>query len=87
MKVAGGTPRLRVMERFVVTGGAHLVGEVGDVFLGKLPGRAGPDDVTVFESLGIAVEDLASAHHLLKHARETGAGQWLEWGGPAQVAR
>ena len=66
---------------------AHLVGEVGDVFLGKLPGRTGPDDVTVFESLGIAVEDLASAHHLLKHARETGAGQWLEWGGPAQVAR
>ena len=61
---------------------AHLLGEVGDVFLGKLPGRLRPDDVTVFESLGIAVEDLASAHHLLQRARETGAGQWLEWGGP-----
>jgi ornithine cyclodeaminase len=64
-------------------GDAHLLGEVGDVFTGKLAGRTGPLDVTVFESLGIAVEDLASAHHLLARARETGAGQWLEWGGPA----
>ena len=62
---------------------AHLLGEVGDVFAGKLAGREGAGDITVFESLGIAVEDLASAHHLLQRARETGAGQWLEWGGPA----
>jgi ornithine cyclodeaminase len=61
---------------------AHLLGEVGDVFSGKLTGRASADDITVFESLGIAVEDLASAHHLLQRARETGAGRWLEWGGP-----
>jgi len=62
---------------------AHLLGEVGDVFAGRLQGRASDGDITVFESLGIAVEDLASAHHLLKLARETGAGRWLEWGGPA----
>ncbi len=61
---------------------AHLLGEVGDVFLGRLPGRTAPRDVTLFKSLGIAVEDLASAHALLRRARETGAGQWLEWGGP-----
>ena len=61
---------------------AHLLGEVGDVLAGKLAGRASAADVTVFESLGIAVEDLASAHHLLQRARETGAGRWLEWGGP-----
>src|SRR5262245_53083321 len=60
---------------------AHLLGEVGEVFLGRLAGRVSPGDVTVFESLGLAVEDLASAHHLLRRARETGAGQWLEWGG------
>ncbi len=63
----------------------HLLGEVGDVFLGKLRGRTGPDDITLFESLGIAVEDLASAHALLARARESGAGQWLDWGGPAGV--
>ncbi len=61
---------------------SHLLGEVGEVFLGGLPGRTGPDDITLFKSLGIAVEDLASAHALLRRARETGAGQWLEWGGP-----
>jgi len=61
----------------------HLLGEVGDVFTGKIAGRTGADDITVFESLGIAVEDLASAHHLLGHARETGAGRWLDWGGPS----
>jgi ornithine cyclodeaminase len=62
---------------------AHLLGEVGDVFLGKLAGRTSASDITVFESLGIAVEDLASAHHLLQRARANGAGQWLEWGGPS----
>lgn len=63
-------------------GDDHLLGELGDVFLGRLPGRTSPEDVTVFESLGIAVEDLASAHFLHARARATGDGTWLEWGGP-----
>jgi ornithine cyclodeaminase len=65
---------------------AHLLGEVGDVFTAKLAGRTSATDITVFESLGIAVEDLASAHHLLRLAREQRIGQWgqwLDWGGPA----
>jgi ornithine cyclodeaminase len=53
-----------------VVNDAHLLGEVGDVFAGKLAGRVGAEDITVFESLGIAVEDLASAHHLLERARD-----------------
>jgi len=61
---------------------AHLLGELGDIFLGRLEGRRSSEDITVFESLGIAVEDLASAHLLLERARATGAGTWLEWGGP-----
>jgi len=60
----------------------HLVGEVGDVFLGRIPGRRSPDEVTLYESLGVAVEDLAAAHAIHRRARETGAGTWLEWGGP-----
>jgi len=62
---------------------AHLLGELGEVFAGRLPGRTSPDDITVFESLGVAVEDLASAHWILERARATGQGTWLEWGGPA----
>jgi len=63
-------------------GDEHLLGELGEVFTGARPGRTTPEDVTLFESLGLAVEDLASAHFLLQRARETGAGTWLEWGGP-----
>jgi len=61
---------------------AHLLGEIGEVFTGKIPGRQSRDDVTIYESLGIALEDLASAHFIHRQAKETGAGTWLEWGGP-----
>jgi ornithine cyclodeaminase len=60
----------------------HLLGELGEVFLGNVPGRVSHDDITIFESLGIAIEDLAAAHFIHRRAVETGAGTWLEWGGP-----
>ncbi len=61
---------------------AHLLGDLGEVFLGKVPGRVSRDDVTIFESLGVAIEDLAAAHFIHRRAVETGGGTWLEWGGP-----
>ena len=61
---------------------AHLLGELGEVFLGKVPGRVSQEDVTLYESLGIALEDLASAHYIHRRALETGSGIWLDWGGP-----
>ncbi|HKO22573.1 MAG TPA: ornithine cyclodeaminase family protein [Candidatus Eisenbacteria bacterium] len=60
----------------------HLIGEVGEVLLGRIPGRRSPDEITLYESLGVAVEDLAAAHAIHQRARESGAGTWLEWGGP-----
>lgn len=60
----------------------HLLGEIGDVFLGTMPGRVSRDDTTVYESLGVAVEDLAAAHSIHRRAVENGEGTWLEWGGP-----
>ncbi len=61
---------------------SHLLGELGEVFLGKVAGRISADDVTVYESLGIALEDLAAAHDIHRRALESGAGTWLDWGGP-----
>jgi ornithine cyclodeaminase len=61
---------------------AHLLGELGEVLLGRVAGRVTRDDVTVYESLGIALEDLASAHDIHRRALESGAGTWLDWGGP-----
>jgi ornithine cyclodeaminase len=60
----------------------HLIGEVGEVFLGRIPGRRSQDEITLYESLGVAVEDLAAAHAIHRRARESGMGTWLEWGGP-----
>ncbi len=67
-------------------GDAHLLGELGDMLLGKVPGRVSRDDITIFESLGIAIEDLAAAHLIHRRALETGAGTWLEWGGSPSTA-
>jgi ornithine cyclodeaminase len=63
-------------------GDEHVLGEIGDVFSGKIPGRISHSDITIYESLGVAIEDLASAHFIIEQARATNAGTWLEWGGP-----
>jgi ornithine cyclodeaminase len=51
------------------------VGEIGEVFAGMVPGRTGADDVTLFKSLGMAVEDVVTAHYVYQRAREKGVGQ------------
>jgi ornithine cyclodeaminase len=52
----------------------HIKAELGEVLAGMHPGREHEDEVTVFESLGIAVEDLASAELVVRRARERGVG-------------
>lgn len=59
----------------------HIVGEIGEVLLGKVPGRRSPQEITLFKSLGIAIEDLVAAHHVLQKAGEKGVGTWVEMGG------
>jgi ornithine cyclodeaminase/alanine dehydrogenase-like protein (mu-crystallin family) len=53
----------------------HIQAELGEVVTGDRPGRQSPDDLTLFKSLGIAVEDVASASYVAHRARNTGAGQ------------
>jgi ornithine cyclodeaminase len=60
----------------------HLLGELGEVLLGKVAGRVSHDDITIFESLGIAIEDLAAAHFIHRRALESRKGIWLDWRGP-----
>lgn len=45
-----------------VVGPDHIVGELGDLLAGRVPGRQQPSQVTVFKSLGLALEDIASAY-------------------------
>ena len=62
-------------------GDEHIVGELGDVLNGKVSGRSSPAEITLFKSLGIAIEDLAAAYHVLQNARQTNLGLWVEIGG------
>jgi len=55
-------------------GPEHIKAELGEVLAGLHPGREHEDEITVFESLGIAVEDLASAELVVRRARERGVG-------------
>ena len=62
-------------------GDDHVQGELGEVLLGRVDGRRTPDEITVFKSLGLAVEDVASAHHIHARAQAAGMGTWVELGG------
>ena len=52
----------------------HITAELGDVLVGAHPGRVARDEITVFESLGLAVEDLYAAEYVVQRARETSRG-------------
>jgi ornithine cyclodeaminase len=57
----------------------HIKAELGEVLAGVHPGREHEDELTVFKSLGIAVEDLASAELAVRRARENGVGTEIEF--------
>ena len=52
---------------------SHIRAEIGELLLGA-PGRSADDEITVFKSLGIGVEDLASAEHVLRRAEAEDVG-------------
>lgn len=55
-----------------------LAGEIGDVISGKIPGRTSPDEITVFDSTGIALQDISCGAMVLEEAEKQGIGLWAE---------
>ncbi len=53
--------------------------ELGQVIVGRFTGRAHPENVTMFKSLGIALEDIAVAAKVYAKAQASGVGRMLEW--------
>ena len=53
--------------------------ELGELVTGSAAGRSSADELTVFRSLGIAVEDLFAAEYVVRRAQETGRGTTLEF--------
>jgi ornithine cyclodeaminase len=46
---------------------SHIVGEIGEVLLGRIPGRRSAQEITVYKSLGHIVQDLAAASYVHSH--------------------
>jgi ornithine cyclodeaminase len=63
----------------------HIVGEIGDILLGKLDGRKTAEEITLFDSLGLAVEDLAASYYVYHRALEKGSGTPVDIGGLAHA--
>lgn len=57
----------------------HIKAELGEILIGKHPGRTSSEELTVFRSLGLAVEDLAAADLAVRRARELGLGVEVEF--------
>lgn len=57
----------------------HIRAELGEVLIGAHPGRTSRDEITLFKSLGLAVEDLAAATHAYQKAKECELGEWVEF--------
>ena len=57
----------------------HVVGEIGEVIDGRVAGRTSASDVTIFKSVGMAVEDVAAAQLAFGRAQAQGRGQQVAW--------
>ena len=57
----------------------HIRAELGEVLTGSAQGRRDAREITVFESLGLAVEDLAAAAYLYREASRLGTGSWVDF--------
>ena len=61
--LAQGAEFIRARDAGLI-GEAHLLGEIGEVFAGRIEGRRNEADVTLYKSLGSVVQDLAAAEHI-----------------------
>ncbi len=54
-------------------------GTLGEVIVGTKPGRKNSEEITIFDSTGLAIQDLAVAHLVYKRAVEKRAGKWVNF--------
>jgi ornithine cyclodeaminase/alanine dehydrogenase-like protein (mu-crystallin family) len=57
----------------------EAVQELGQIIAGQVPGRRSPEDITLFSSQGLAIEDMAAARLVYDRAREQGVGREMEF--------
>lgn len=74
---AGSNDLLEPIERALIDA-QHVHAEIGEVVDGTRPGRTSPEQITLYKSVGVAVQDGAAAALVLRAARERGAGREVE---------
>ena len=57
---------------------AHVHAELGELVSGARPGRTSPEQITLYKSVGVAVQDAAAAALVLAAARERSVGREIE---------
>lgn len=62
-----------------VIGPEHIRAEIGELLIEAKPGRITPEEITLFKSLGLAVEDLAAAAYAYRQAQAGQVGTWVEF--------
>jgi ornithine cyclodeaminase len=56
----------------------HIHAEVGELISGAKPGRTSAEQITLYKSVGVAVQDAVAAHLVLEAAEKQGAGREVE---------
>ncbi len=56
----------------------HVHAEIGELIDGRRPGRTSPEEITLYKSVGVAVQDGVAAALVLRAAQERGAGRQVE---------
>ena len=57
----------------------HIRAELGEVLVGAHQGRTSREEITLFKSLGLAIEDLAAASLAFRKAQQQDLGSWIEF--------
>ena len=62
-----------------VVGPESIVGEIGELLIGTKSGRSSATQITLFKSLGLAIEDVACAEYLYRKACAENVGTWADF--------
>jgi len=74
---AGSNDLLVPIQEGIITAG-HIHAELGELVDGRKPGRSSREQITLYKSVGVAVQDAAAAALVIAAARARGAGQQID---------
>jgi alanine dehydrogenase len=74
---SGANDLIWPIQKGLITRG-HIRAEIGEIISGTRPGRTSPEQITLYKSVGVAVQDAVAAHLVLTAARARNVGLEIE---------